>query len=134
MAGSTRDHHDPGLFFRWLGDVLNQIVVKVKVSDHVARPEVSDVTSLVCQQVKIGRIRVKSGRHEGKWRGIQERCRFCSVNRRWEKETEEISGGAKRGANRTIYCCSVHRTVYMCQEGKNTCWAEHLASVAATER
>ena len=61
MAGSTRDHHDPGLFFRGLGGVFNQILGKVEVSDHVARPEARDANSLVCQQIKIGRIRVASG-------------------------------------------------------------------------
>ena len=57
----SKNHHDPGLFFSWLGDLVSQILVKVKMSDHVARPGEEDAAALVCRQVPIGKVAIDPG-------------------------------------------------------------------------
>jgi hypothetical protein len=76
-----------------------------------------------CTQIKIGNIKTVDRRKSGKFRAIQHRFRYCSAAERYE---ERHRPGQKRGANRTIYCCSVHWDSYMCKIGKDTCRQQHL--------
>ena len=101
---------------------------RVKENGNVANPEQLDEMTQVCRQVPIGKKRIETGVQAGKMRPIQERCRYCTLAKRYEPMTESRT---KKGANRTIYCCAKHPKVYMCREGKFTRWAEHLAACEA---
>ena len=119
--------HDGGTFFAWLGGLVGQMLARVKENDNVARPENCEPMHQTCRQIKIGTKKIQSGVQAGKMRPIQERCRYCTLAGRYEAMTPSRQ---KKGANRTIYCCEKHPNVYMCKEGKFTCWAEHLAACA----
>ena len=119
--------HDSGTFFSWLSDLVGLMLVRVKENDNVLMPENHEPIHQTCRQIKIGTKKTESGVQKGKMRSIQERCRYCTLAGRYEAMTPSRQ---KKGAHRTIYCCAKHPNVYMCKEGKFTCWAEHLAACA----
>ena len=127
--GLETDSSDDSKFFRWLGALTERMVEKVGENDNVLRADILAQNSGKCKQVLIGKKRIRNGSGVRAFRTIQERCRYCSKARRQEKCNEGT--GARKGAFRTAWTCSVHGGVYMCRQGVRTCWAEHLEEVAA---
>ena len=121
---------DQSLFFDFLSDLMSQMREKLADNDNVMRDPEPEVP--VCKQVPIGRYEIKTGANAGRFRQIQQRCRYCQLAGRYERLNR--NSGAKKGAYRTGFKCSVHTDVFMCREGLRTCWAEHLAACRPTNR
>ena len=79
----------------------------------------------ICAQIPIGKVKVQEGVQKGRFRAIQQRCRYYSIAERYEEKNRPDQ---KQGAIRTTYCCVIHKDVYMCKQGLRTCWQEHLAA------
>ena len=83
-----------------------------------------------CFQVLIGKRIHEAGPNKGQKYTKQMRCGYCGTAKRREIKRDGQPGTK---SPRTSYTCIGHKTLYMCQKGKGTCWAEHLAAVQATD-
>ena len=99
---------------------------------NVARADILVGEDRTFKQILIGKKRQATGVGTGNMRTIQKRCRYCSTC----EHHDDLNGGtgAKRGAYRAAYTCSVHPGVVMCRHGKHACWADHLEEVEADRR
>ena len=123
---------DDSKLFAWLGALMGSLINMVEENDNVARAEVAVREERECRQVPIGRKRVKTGRGEGNYRAIQQRCKYCTMVGKKEKFNPDSN--AKPGACRTTFTYSIHGNVFMCKIGKNNCWAAHLEEVRNLDR
>ena len=111
--------------FYWLGNLLEQMKNKINENDYLLGATSAARETLVCAQIPIGKVKVQEGVQKGRFRAIQQRCRYCSIAERYEEKNRPDQ---KQGAIRTTYCCVIHKDVYMCKQGLRTCWQEHLAA------
>ena len=122
--------HDTSKLFDFIADLCATMKTLLSENDDVMREP--EPVAQVCKQVPIGKYEIKTGNNAGKFRQIQQRCRYCHLAGRCERLN--AASGAKKGAFRTVFTCSVHCDVLMCREGQRACWTEHLAACRVGER
>ncbi len=90
-----------------------------------------------CEQVLIGKTKVKSAKSAGRVIAKQQRCVYCIQTKKQRKknaeDTSSSDNGTPKRARRTAYTCICHREAFSCKEGVGSCWQQHLKEHATSE-